>query len=131
MARGYVVEVFNKELNVIEDVLVEIPHEIDETNWRSTLDEAEKKALEFAQTKFGWKEENIICASVNAMSVHLPEGRKIIGTCKECKWWSKDERFCDRWYGKCSCDGSNNVFFKTREDFGCIHWERREERKEE
>ena len=52
---------------------------------------------------------------------------KQIGTCRECRWWSKDERFCDRWYGKCSCDGSSNVLFKTREDFGCIHWEAKQE----
>jgi len=121
MARGYVVEVLNKKLNVLEDVLVEIPHEIDEMNWRSTLDEAEKKALEFAQTKFGWKEENIICMSVNAMSVHLPEGRKIIGTCKECKWWERKGGT----FGICVCP--RGLLYIVGQHFGCIHWEAKQE----
>lgn len=131
MARGYVVELLNRELNVLEDVYVEIPHEIDETNWRSTLDEAEKKAREYAQNKFGWKAEDIVCMSVNAMSVHLPENRKIIGTCKECKWWYAG---IHKQFRKCINPQVNEQVLDypiyTLSNFGCIHWERREERKE-
>ena len=123
MIKEYVAVLWNSKERVSEDVYVEVK---DDVKLQNTLAEAEKKALAYAKEKFGWPEEETICISLNSVSLNLPKGRKVIGTCRECRWWSKGERFCGRWYGKCSYDGSSNVLFETGEDFGCIHWERKE-----
>jgi hypothetical protein len=50
------------------------------------------------------------------------EGRRIIGTCKECKWWEKDEMLVE---DMGFCNRENTQFYCTHEDFSCIHWARR------
>ena len=63
---------------------------------------------------------------------------KNIGVCKNCKWWSTDEDFGPR-LGWCLHDEVFEKVFRipnpiilifltepvTRNDFGCIYWERR------
>ena len=152
MIREYVAVLWNPKERVSEDVYVEVK---DDVKLQNTLAEAEKKALAYAKEKFGWSEEETICISLNSVSLNLPEGRKIIGTCKECKWWLPYEEA----FGQClgcwlvgtegmkvpyqkdmvafsetgvKCNYSDDYFAMaiTGEDFGCIHWERREKRKE-
>jgi len=50
---------------------------------------------------------------------------KQIGTCKECKWWERAEKD----WGFCHSEATS--LWKSGEDFGCIHWEKREKKKEE
>jgi len=151
MIKEYVAVLWNSKERVSEDVYVEVK---DDVKLQNILAEAERKALAYAKEKFGWPEEEAICISLNSVSLNLPEGRKIIGTCKECKWWERHiEEYENLNYGKCSClkfaykfsdysprnqesdikdmlvygdDEGYHADFETGEDFGCIHWERKE-----
>ena len=150
MIREYVAVLWNSKERVSEDVYVEVK---DDVKLQNTLAEAEKKALAYAKEKFGWSEEETICISLNSVSLNLPEGRKIIGICKECRWWRRrimdsygtvdcygmcqNPKFSQEWDGyKSIKDKGKDMFvcfaktdgarFETGEDFGCIHWERKE-----
>jgi hypothetical protein len=52
------------------------------------------------------------------------EGRRIIGTCKECKWWERRGKD----YGVCTNEETMiyGRIYVVVEDFGCIYWERKE-----
>lgn len=54
----------------------------------------------------------------------LPPGRKLIGTCRDCRWWSPlgAERI-----GHCgSEEARKDVTDTPHADFGCVHWEGKE-----
>ena len=121
MIREYVAVLWNSKERVSEDVYVEAK---EDTKFQNTLAEAKKKALAYAKEKFGWSEEETICISLNSVSLNLPKGRKVIGTCRECRWWERRGRT----FGICVCP--RGLLYIVGQHFGCIHWERREERKE-
>ena len=124
MIKEYVAVLWNSKERVSEDVYVEVK---DDVKLQNTLAEAERKALAYAKEKFGWPEEEAICISLNSVSLNLPEGRKIIGTCKECKWWKHTN---SSKLGKCTSPKflvEVGISFKPGEDFGCIHWEAKQE----
>jgi len=49
-------------------------------------------------------------------------GRRMkIGRCGECKWWERAEKD----WGFCHSEATS--LWKSGEDFGCIHWEAKQE----
>jgi uncharacterized protein YraI len=60
----------------------------------------------------------------------LPEGKTLIGTCGDCKWWKQYDSI-DKDRGVCECQanfyasysiGDENRYHHFDKTFGCNHW---------
>lgn len=55
-----------------------------------------------------------------------------IGRCRDCKWWARNKDVGMAW-GICQnsdaihLTGNIKIGLETRENFGCIHWEEKED----
>ena len=119
MAKGYLVHLENKETFDTEMIYVEV----DDDMWQI---EAENWAADIAATESGWNKSDIAIMGSFEIPFQLSKTRKIIGTCRECKWWKHTD---SSKLGKCTSPKflvEVGISFEPGEDFGCIHWERKE-----